>query len=163
MEALGINLSGLITQLISFTVLFLILRKLLFGPIGTMLQTRSEKIKESLEAAEKVKNEADESAQRLEDEINAARQEGQKLIQDAREAAEKYRLQQAEKAEQDSQELVKKTEKEMAKLEEKTIQNVKKEFSSLVISAATKVVDKSIDEKDHKELIDKTLKEEINN
>jgi len=51
----------------------------------------------------------------------------------------------------------------MAKLEEKTIQNVKKEFTSLVISAANKVVDKSIDEKDHKELIDKTLKEEINN
>ena len=49
MDALGINLSGLITQLISFTVLFLILRKLLFGPIGTMLQTRSEKIKESFD------------------------------------------------------------------------------------------------------------------
>jgi len=47
MDALGINLSGLITQLISFTVLFLILRKLLFGPISSMLQTRSEKIKES--------------------------------------------------------------------------------------------------------------------
>ena len=66
MEALGINLSVLITQLVSFTVLFLILRKLLFGPISSMLQSRSEKIKESLEAAEKVKNEADESAEKLE-------------------------------------------------------------------------------------------------
>ena len=72
MDALGINLSGFNNQLISFTVL-LNFRKLLFGPISTMLQTRSEKIKESLEAAEKVKNEADESAQKLEDEINAAR------------------------------------------------------------------------------------------
>ena len=75
MEALGINLSVLITQLVSFTVLFLILRKLLFGPISSMLQSRSEKIKESLEAAEKVKNEADESAEKLEKEINSARQE----------------------------------------------------------------------------------------
>ena len=89
--------------------------------------------------------------------------EGQKLIQDAREAAEKYRLQQAEKLNKISLELVKKTEKEMAKLEEKLFKTSRKNFPLLVISAATKVVDKSIDEKDHKELIDKTLKEEINN
>ena len=37
-------------------VLFYFLRKLLFGPISSMLESRSEKIKESLEAADKVKN-----------------------------------------------------------------------------------------------------------
>ena len=108
MEALGINLSVLITQLVSFTVLFLILRKLLFGPISSMLQSRSEKIKESLEAAEKVKNEADESAEKLEKEINSARQEGQKLVQEAREAAENFRQQEIEKAELESQDIISK-------------------------------------------------------
>ena len=41
MDALGINLSGLITQLVSFIILFLILKKVLFGPINKILQTRA--------------------------------------------------------------------------------------------------------------------------
>ena len=49
MDALGINLSGLITQLVSFIILFLILKKVLFGPINKILQTRAKKIQESLE------------------------------------------------------------------------------------------------------------------
>ena len=67
-----------------------------------------------------------------------------------------------EKAEQESQEIISKANKAIEKERDLAIQSVRKEFSSLVISAATKVVDKSIDEKDHKDLIDKTLKEEIN-
>ena len=161
MDALGINLSGLITQLLSFTVLFLILRKLLFGPISSVLQSRATKIQESLEAAERVKNEADESAEKLEKENNLARQEGQKLISDAREAAEKYRDQEMKKAQEESQEIVNKANKAIEKERDLAIQSVRKEFSSLVISAASKVVEKSIDEKDHKNIIDKALEEEI--
>ena len=161
MDALGINLSGLITQLLSFIILFLILRKLLFGPISSILQSRATKIQESLEAAEKVKNEADESAEKLEKEINIAIQEGQKLISDAREAAEKYRDQEMKKAQEESQEIVNKANKAIEKERDLAIQSVRKEFSSLVISAASKVVEKSIDEKDHKNIIDKALEEEI--
>ena len=161
MDALGINLSGLITQLLSFIILFLILRKLLFGPISSILQSRATKIQESLEAAEKVKNEADESAEKLEKEINIARQEGQKLISDAREAAEKYRDQEMKKAQEESQEIVNKANKAIEKERDLAIRSVRKEFSSLVISAASKVVEKSIDEKDHKNIIDKALEEEI--
>ena len=68
-----------------------------------------------------------------------------------------------EKAELESQDIISKANKAIEKERDLAIQSVRKEFSSLVISAASKVVDKSIDEKDHKDLIDKTLKEEINN
>ena len=63
----------------------------------------------------------------------------------------------------ESQDIISKANKAIEKERDLAIQSVRKEFSSLVISAASKVVDKSIDEKDHKDLIDKTLKEEINN
>ena len=45
---------------------------MLFGPISSVLQSRATKIQESLEAAERVKNEADESAEKLEKEIKLA-------------------------------------------------------------------------------------------
>ena len=83
------------------------------------------------------------------------------MISDAREAAEKYRDQEMKKAEEESQEIVIKANKAIEKERDLAIQSVRKEFSSLVISAASKVVEKSIDEKDHKNIIDKALEEEI--
>ena len=159
MDALGINLSGLITQLVSFIILFLILKKVLFGPINKILQTRAKKIQESLEMAESVKQEATESAERLESEINKARQEGQKLIGDARDAAEKYKQQEILRTTSESEEMIKKANKSIEKERDLAIQSVRKEFSSLVISAASKVVEKTIDQKDHKEILDKAIVE----
>ena len=46
MDALGINLPGLITQIVSFIILFVILSKLLYKPLVGMLDQRAEKIKE---------------------------------------------------------------------------------------------------------------------
>ena len=48
MDALGINLPGLITQIVSFGILFFILSKLLYKPLVSMLDQRAEKISEGL-------------------------------------------------------------------------------------------------------------------
>ncbi|MFQ5934548.1 MAG: hypothetical protein ACE5KI_07895, partial [Dehalococcoidia bacterium] len=54
MEALGINLPGLITQIVSFVILFALLYRLLYKPVLRLLDQRSNRIKESLETAERV-------------------------------------------------------------------------------------------------------------
>ena len=66
-----------------------------------------------------------------------------------------------EKAKEESLDIVNKANKAIEKERDLAIQSVRKEFSSLVISAASKVVEKSIEEKDHKALIDNALKEEV--
>ena len=73
MDAIGINLPGLVTQLVSFLILFFILSKLLYGPISKALDERSTRIKESLEAAERAQQDAASSAERVEQEIAEAR------------------------------------------------------------------------------------------
>ena len=98
MGALGISISQLLTQVISFLILFFLLYKLAYGPLIKMLDSRSDKIKESLDAAEKAKDSVKESEDRIEKELANARQEGQKLISDAREAAERIRNQEIAKA-----------------------------------------------------------------
>ena len=49
MGDLGINLPGLITQIISFVILFVILSKVLYKPLVAMLDQRAEKITAGLE------------------------------------------------------------------------------------------------------------------
>ena len=63
MEALGINLPGLITQIISFLILLFVLSKLLYKPVIKMLDDRAERIKTSLSAAEKAKEQAEKASQ----------------------------------------------------------------------------------------------------
>ena len=77
MDALGINLPGLITSILSFLILFGILYVVMYKPVLQMLDKRSARIRASLETAERTKNDADRSRQEMQKQIEAARVEGQ--------------------------------------------------------------------------------------
>ena len=48
MDALGVDLSGLLTQIVSFSVLFAVLYLILYKPVLQMLDRRADKIKGKL-------------------------------------------------------------------------------------------------------------------
>ena len=48
MGELGINLPGLITQLISFSILLFLISKFLYKPVVKLLDERAEKIKKGV-------------------------------------------------------------------------------------------------------------------
>ena len=58
MGALGINLPGLIAQIINFLLLMGILYMVLYKPVLRMLDQRSQRIKDSLEKAEQLQQES---------------------------------------------------------------------------------------------------------
>ena len=91
MEALGINLPGLITSIVSFLILFGILRAVLYKPMLKMLDNRSARIKDSLETAERTKKDAERSQEETQRRIEAARNEGQSMIVQAKEIAGRVR------------------------------------------------------------------------
>ena len=98
MEAVGINWPGLLTQLISFLILFLLLKKFLYRPVIKMLEDRAEKIKTSLEAADKIKQEAEQTTAANESLMLKAREESQALISESREQAKKIKESELEKS-----------------------------------------------------------------
>lgn len=159
MEALGINLPGLLTQLISFTILMLVLYKFLYGPITRMLDQRAERIKESLEAADRARVEAASSAEAVEKEMQNARQEGQKLIAEAQEAARRAGEQIQERSRQQAEEIIARAEAEIAQQRDSAIEDLRKEFAGLAVMAAERVVERELDAARHQELIDSVLEE----
>ena len=161
MGALGISISQLLTQVISFLILFFLLYKLAYGPLIKMLDSRSAKIKESLDAAERANESVKESEDKIQAEISKARQEGQKLIADAREAASRIRDQEIKKAKEESELLIKKTKTEILNEKESAIESIRKDFAGLSIIAAEKIIKRSINQKDHETLIDEVLNTEL--
>ena len=159
MDALGINLPGLLTQLISFLILFAVLSKLLYKPISKAIGDRSKKIQDSLEAADKARKEADASREVMEKQIVESRSEGQKMIANAKDIADKFKEEELIKAREEIKAEKKKAEADIQRERDAAIEGLRREFASIVVDAAEKIVERSLDQSKHKDLIDKVLEE----
>lgn len=159
MDALGIDLSRLLTFLVGFTLIAIFLRMFLYGPITRMLDQRAERIKESLEAADRASAEAASSAERVEQELANARREGQSLIAEARDAASRLRDQEAERTRAQVDQMLDRAREEIRREREAAVEEVRREFAGIAILAAERIVEQSLDEDSHRELIDRVLAE----
>ena len=156
---MGINLPGLITQLISFAILVFLLTRFLYKPVVKLLDERAEKIKKGLSDAETASKGAEEAASKIEEELSLARLEGKKLVETAREASNQLREDEKEKISVEISQMMEKAKKEINSERDSAILELKNRFGELVVDAAGKVIEKEIDEKSHSELITKALEE----
>ena len=159
MEQLGINLPGLITQIVSFVILFAILSKLLYKPLVNLLDQRAEKITAGLEAAERAKEEASKSEDSIRIQLEEARSEGQRLIAQARETAEKLREEEIIKVKGEIEAERVRAQTNIERERDAAIEELRREFGGLAISAAEKVVKSTLDEEKNRELISSVLEE----
>lgn len=159
MEALGINLPGLVTQIISFLILFGLLHIVLYKPILRIMDQRAAKIKESLETADRIKEESAASQSEMESKLDAARQEGQALLIQAREMADRYREEQKDKARQEAEVFVARARDDIQRERDGAIEDVRHHFAELAILAAERVIEHSLDASAQKDIIENVLKE----
>jgi F-type H+-transporting ATPase subunit b len=91
LEALGINLGYLISQIFNFTLLAVLLYFVAYKPILRMLDERSARIKKGLDDAEAASRRAAEMEQEFEARMSEARKEGQEIIAQATQMSEQAR------------------------------------------------------------------------
>lgn len=157
MEALGINWSQLIAQIINFGIIFAVLAFWGFPWINKKLNEREKKIKESLEQAEKVKTQAASAEEELKKQIEAGRQEGQEIVARAIHTSEEIIQKAQEQAKTEGAAIVAKAQSEIRRERDDAITEIRQEFVDLTITAAEKVIDRSLDKEAHRQLIDKIL------
>ena len=162
MEELGINPSGLLTQIISFLILFAVLYALLYKPLLRVMDQRASRIKESLETAEKAREEAARSQEEMRGQIEAARAEGQAMIAQARDVADRFREEELAKARQEIEAERDRAQANIQRERDAAIEELRGEFAGLAIAAAERVVERSLDESAHREIIEKVLEEGSN-
>ncbi|MCX5992875.1 MAG: F0F1 ATP synthase subunit B [Chloroflexi bacterium] len=159
MESIGINWQLLVAFLINFLVLFGLLTAVLYKPVLKMLDERAAKIKESLEQAEKIKEQTSRSEEQIKAAVEAARKEGQVIIAQASLIAEKLKEEAKDGARKEADVIVKKAKDEIKLERDKSIADLRSEFSNLTILAAEKVIQESLDAQKHRRLIDEVLEQ----
>ena len=159
MDALGINLPGLVTQIVSFLLLFAVLYLLLYKPLLRMMDGRSARIRESLEKADEARAEAARSQEDMQRQIEEARAEGQAMIAQAREVADRFREEELAKARQEIDAERERAQSNIQRERDAAIEELREEFSGLAINAAERIVGRSLDESAHRDLIEDVLAE----
>ena len=159
MEAIGINLQLLVAFLINFLILFGLLTAVLYKPVLKMLDERQAKIKESLDQAEKIKEQTTRSEEQVKSAIEAARKEGQSIIVQASGIAEKIKEEAKDGARKEAEAIITKAKDDIKLERDKSIAELRKEFANLTVLAAEKVIKETLDTQKHKKLINEVLEQ----
>ena len=91
MEALGVELPLLLTQILNFSIVLFVLTKFLYKPILKALDERRHKIEEGLAWTEKAAVEEEKMAKRKTEVLREARDEARVIVENAKKDAQRLR------------------------------------------------------------------------
>jgi F-type H+-transporting ATPase subunit b len=142
-----------VIQIINTIVLFVALRMLLFKPVSEFMQKRADGIANSLKDAETKNVEADGRKAEYEAKLAAADEEGRQMVREAALRAEARAAEIIKEAEQDAKNLKAKAELEIQREHEKALNALKDDIASMAVMAASKIIEKDLDEASHKTFV----------
>ena len=156
-SSLGISLPLLLAFVINFIILLALLGKFLYKPVLKMLDERTQKVKESMEWAETIKRDYEQAKVEVQKQIERGRQEAQALIAQAVQKGESLKEEAKKEASGQAKAIVEKARVELEAERDKMMEDLRKEFVSLLILASEKVIRQTLDKEKQSRLIEETL------
>jgi F-type H+-transporting ATPase subunit b len=149
----------MIWTLIAFGITLLILRKAAYPRIAAALDKRRRAIAESIDAAERTRVEADRLLQEYRERLREAREQADEILVRARKASETVQDQAKVEATEKREELMEQTRRDIEQETRRAIEQIRREVADLTVLATEKVTRKSLDDEDHRRLIEEALSE----
>lgn len=159
MGALGVDLPKLIVQIVAFLVFIFLLWRYALGPIVKTLDERQLRVRESMDAAQKMQEQLQETAARNEEVLAEARRSAQKILEDARAAADAAIARAQEQAARQADEYMARAEATLRAETEQARQQLRQEVGDLAVLAASRIVRRELDPDEQVRLIEETLAE----
>lgn len=154
-----INPSQVIFAIINFAVLVTVLKVFAYKPVCNMLDARRAEIENNLNSAEQAKLDAQKLKDEYASQIQDARQEAQEIINQATKAGEQAKSEIVTEAREEAARLTERAKEEIAREKSEALAEIRNEVAELAVLAAEKVVGKTIDAKDHENMVNNFVKE----
>ena len=158
-ETFGWNPWLFLSQVISFTIVALLLRRFAYKPILGVLEERRRRIEESLRNAEKIKQELAEAEKRYAEILAKANAQAQKMIDDARESSAHIAERKQQEAAAAAEQIMAKAREASAIEHERTMMELKRELGRLVVNTTAKVTGKVLTPEDQRRLQDEATRQ----
>jgi F-type H+-transporting ATPase subunit b len=151
-ETFGFDTKIFLSQVISFIIVALVLRRFAYKPILAVLEERRQRIAEGLLNAEKIKQQLAEAEQRHAEILAKANAQAQKMIDEARESASHVAERKEQEAIAAAEQIIAKAREATVIEHEKTMADLKRELGRLVVDTTAKVTGKVLTSEDQRRL-----------
>lgn len=152
--------SNLIFIIINIIVLYLILKKFLFGPITAVMEKRKQLIEGGLADARKTQADAAALKSQYEKALNSAEETSRQILEESRKKAKEESSRILAEADRQAKAALEKNQKELLNQKQQMLGEMKDQVAELAMQAADKVLGRETKEADDLELYDRFLKEE---
>ena len=149
----------MIWTIVCFLIALFILKRYAFGPIQKLIDERRDRIRQALEEADRARDEARSLLEEHRAMLAGARSDAEEILAEARRVADAQRERVREETEEDRQRRLDETRRQIEAETRRALEQIRAEVASLTLIAAEKVTRKSLDDADHRRLIDEAIRE----
>ena len=159
LDVISVNVWAILASLANLLLLTWIIKKFLFKPVKKMLDARRAAIDEDYAQAKAAREEAEESRLNYEAAMAAARQTSDQIIADASRTAEYRSNEIVAEARERASEIRRQAETDALLERKKAEDEMKHEIANVSAQLTGKLLQREINEEDHRSLIDSFLNE----
>jgi F-type H+-transporting ATPase subunit b len=149
----------MIWTLVAFAICFFVLKRYAFGPVQKLIDDRRDRIRSSIEEADRAREEARNLLEEHRKLIGQAKSEAEGILAEARKIGESQRERMREEIEDDRQRRLEETIRQIDQARVQALGEIRREIASLSLIAAEKITRKSLTDEDQRRLIDEALAE----
>jgi len=144
-------------EVISFAILLFVLYKYAFPGILGALEEREKRIKDSLDQAEHHRSEAERKLKEYEAKLNSAAKDAEAILAAAKERAQRLMEENEQRMTTEAERIKGDATREIDHERRKALQDVRSHTTDLALMVAEKVVQRSLNEADHRKFADEAL------
>jgi F-type H+-transporting ATPase subunit b len=148
-----------IWTIITFLVLLALLAKFAWRPLLEALETRQERIRKSLEDADRARQELERLQQESAKIMQQARIEAESIVAQTRTDAERLREELKQKAKEEADNILRNAQQQIQLQTRQAIQQIRHEVADIAVLLASKLLERNLAKEDNARLIDDTLKQ----
>jgi F-type H+-transporting ATPase subunit b len=146
-------------SIVSFGILLFLLKRFALPGILEMLEIREKKIKDSLDQADRLKQEAQQLLSQYEAKLKSVHEEGRAILEKARMQAQHQLEENERRMEQETQRMLADARSEIQRDQQQALQEIRRTAVDLTLLAAEKVLARSLTDADHRRLVDEAVRE----
>jgi F-type H+-transporting ATPase subunit b len=161
LRPLGIDPAILVAYIVNFVILLILLRLFLYKPVLKMLNERRQKIQESLEQADKVRQEAEIQQADFQRELEEARKTSQEAAARAAQETEKMREAILAEARKEAEQIREQARQQIEVERQQTMAELQRQVADLAVELTRKVIGETVavDEQAQRTLVQRFLQE----
>jgi len=147
----------MIWTIVCFLIALFVLKRFAFGPIQKAIDDRRERIRLSIEEADRAREEAKNLLEEHRKLVGRAKSDAEDILAEARKQSDAQRERVREETEADRQRRLDETKRQIDAETQRALEQIRAEVADLTLVATAKVTGKVLDRDDHRKLIEDAI------